>query len=479
MSRGSLVRDRVGQPATVYAVIPVYNRLELTRQCVALLKAQSYAPIVIVVADGGSTDGTTETIRREFPDVKVLSSERELWWTGAMAMGIDYALRESRNNSDFLLMMNNDTVFPPDFVSVLVRVSLEERAAVGALTVDLKDPTRILDAGEFIDWESYAFPVKTQVGPGERFFDGVDVLPGRGTLVPLAMIRQAGNVDPERFPHYIADYEFFARLKRLGFRLGVTYETAIKSDPCITGLAARAGERRGLVQSATLLLSRRSMNNFFDHYRFISAAAPQHLRSEVRRTYVHGIIWRTLARLGVAPLVKFAHQAGKALGWLVRPPPSVSRQQALEFGVDPQALTAKGVIAPYRLRDGMHYYFRTGRTRVFARGEPAARLYEHARMKRQRVPRSLILRRLAYRAYYLLFPIYYATEEDCARFGLDPCRLIEDGVARSAGITGRYVLSARTRWVRGHGVATAALCDYARRRGQTLRQLRKQYPEAR
>ena len=172
------------------------------------------------------------------------------------------------------VMMNNDTLIEPDYVTTLVRVSQEQNAAVGGAIVDSANPSRVLDAGEFIDWNTYSFPVKTVREPGETYVDEVDLLSGRGTLVPLRMVRQAGNVNGARFPHYIADCEFFSRLKRNGFRLGVTWDAVIRSHVGVTGLSTHHADPLTFAEVWQALFSRRSMDNVGNHWRFIEDCAP-------------------------------------------------------------------------------------------------------------------------------------------------------------------------------------------------------------
>lgn len=298
LSRRFIIRSAAGQAAsseaqaacpTVFAVIPVFNRLHFTRECVARLKAQQYRSIRIIVSDGGSTDGTVDAIRSEHPDVRVLESPTELWWTGAMAQGIDAALEESAGNDDFVLMMNNDTVVPDDYVGTLVQASRRYDAAVGALVVDSAHPEQALDAGEYIDWTNYSFPVRSSVAEGERFCDDVDVLPGRGSLVPLRMIRAAGNVDAVGWPHYLADYEFFCRLKASGFRLGVSYETTVLAHIDETGIVPQQGVP-GLKAIYRQTFSRRSMSNVVDHWRFVSRHAPAAQRTGIRMRLVKRVL---------------------------------------------------------------------------------------------------------------------------------------------------------------------------------------------
>ncbi|WP_319587454.1 glycosyltransferase family 2 protein [uncultured Desulfobulbus sp.] len=274
---------------TVFAVIPVFNRLHFTRDCIQHLKAQSYQPIRIIVADGGSTDGTVETIRTEHPDVIVLTSASELWWAGSMEMGINCALNESQGAEDCVLMMNNDTQIPPDYVEKLMLAAKTHDAAVGALVVDSRDATHVLDAGEYIDWATYSFPVKSSVAIDERFCDDVDVLPGRGSLVPLRMIRRAGNVDSSMFPHYLADYEFFYRLKQHGFHLGVCYETRILAHIEETGIVPTKG-KLGFHSIWCEIFSRRSMSNVVDHWKFVGRHAPEQYRARIRRRLIRRVI---------------------------------------------------------------------------------------------------------------------------------------------------------------------------------------------
>ena len=469
----------------VFVVIPVFNRLALTRKCIHLLLRQTYRPIRIIVADGGSTDETPAAIRREFLAVTVLTSSRELWWAGAMAMGVEYVLRISADAGDFILMMNNDTEFDENYVATLVRVSQQRNAAVGALTVDARDPGSILDAGEFVDWWSYSFPVKTEVQPGEVFFDGVDVLPGRGSLVPISIVRQVGNIDSERFPHYIADYEYFARVKRHGFRLGVTYETTLKSDPTTTGMAARAGENRSLWQSAKLLLSRRSMNNFLDHYRFIGAAAPPNLVGAVRRRYVLGIIYRALRRLGLLRTVPHGLYLGaKSILWLIKPPYTVSTVDVKSRDLDLDWLTVATVLAPYikvtaSAGEIAAYYFLMGRNRAHLTGEAVGQLYEFALARGKTLKRSEVLRLIARRLHRVFLPFVWVTESDCEKFGLDPTELLTSGVLQQCGVKGHFILSSPNGKPTRQGARAAVLYVYAQKRKLTLRRLWRRRPETR
>lgn len=374
---------------TVFAVIPVFNRLHFTRECIRRLQAQTYPSLVVIVSDGGSTDGTPIAIQSEFPDVVVLTSREELWWAGSTRLGIDYALEHSSNAADFALMLNNDTVIPESYVATLVQASLAHHAAVGALIVDSRDPSRVLDAGEYVHWSTYQFPVKTAIAPEETYCSDVDVLPGRGSLIPLSMIRRAGNVDADRFPHYLADYEFFYRLKRHGFALGVCYETHVLAHIDETGLVPSAGVV-GFARVWRELFSRRSMGNVVDHWRFVARHSPPAYRNKLKlrlaaRTGFHlglrtplrplalPLYWIALSPFIVGRLmsseIKAFRQLGtdrrergrdtwcyperlprliRLMGYLLHSPAPVHADDCNRQGVEPEQLVQAGVLRPLR-----------------------------------------------------------------------------------------------------------------------------------
>jgi GT2 family glycosyltransferase len=70
---------------SIYIIIPVHNRKQITIACLENLNAcddlQKYH---VIVVDDGSTDGTAEAIRSQYPIVEILTGDGNLWWTGAI-----------------------------------------------------------------------------------------------------------------------------------------------------------------------------------------------------------------------------------------------------------------------------------------------------------------------------------------------------------------------------------------------------------
>ena len=56
----------------LYIVTPVFNRINFTKQYLYALNNQTTRNFKIVIVDDGSTDGTSEMIKKNFPEVILL-----------------------------------------------------------------------------------------------------------------------------------------------------------------------------------------------------------------------------------------------------------------------------------------------------------------------------------------------------------------------------------------------------------------------
>jgi len=270
----------------VYVVLPIYNGIDMARRCIRLLLDQSYKHLVIVVSDGNSSDKTPDLLSSDFPEIIILRSKKTLWWGGSMQKGVEYVLEDSHAKNDFVLMMNIDTEFSKDYIYEMVKASIAHDAVVGSLIVDIKNPKKIIDAGVKIDWKEFSFTGKNNVIDGEICRNNVDTLPGRGTIVPIEVIRDVGNINAKKFPHYIADYEYFCRIKKYGYKLVVTYETKLFVHSDNTGLRKSNNLKNNIFNTMYHKLSRRSARNIFDHYNFIDSAAPDEMKDILKRRFL-------------------------------------------------------------------------------------------------------------------------------------------------------------------------------------------------
>ena len=266
--------------AHVFVVIPVHNRLALTRTCLAALDEQTTRNTTVVVVDDGSDDGTHEALSAEFPTVVVLKGDGSLWWTGAMNLGVGWVLGRAVP-SDLVLTLNNDTIPPTDYVEGLLRAhELTPDTLIGSLLVQADDKRTIIDGGVHINWVTAKFHTAWRGIPltiderGGPQLHPVDVLSGCGTLVPVRAYRRVGPYDQDRLRHYAADFEFSRRAGRAGFDLAVDWNSPLYVHQAETGIHASVEDHGplGLLRS---FWSIRSANDIRTRLAFAMAACPR------------------------------------------------------------------------------------------------------------------------------------------------------------------------------------------------------------
>jgi GT2 family glycosyltransferase len=221
---------------SVAVVVPVHGRLPLTMRFLESFRRVAYRPYRIVVVDDGSPDETAAWLARCAPEVKVLSGDGSLWWTGATNRGVRWAMAQ---DFDFVLTVNNDAVVTPDFLGHLVETArANPRSVVGSRINYLDPPTQVWGVGGYTDWDNEHFPLQLhdyRAAEGEVLARrpspfAVELLTGCGTLVPAACFREMGLYDGTMFPHYHADSDFTLRARRRGWRVLVDLRAVVYND---------------------------------------------------------------------------------------------------------------------------------------------------------------------------------------------------------------------------------------------------------
>jgi glycosyltransferase involved in cell wall biosynthesis len=120
----------------VSVITVCFNANHVIASCLESVACQNYRDIEHIIIDGGSTDGTLETIRR-FPHVATLVSEPDRGIYDAMNKGI------SRATGEFLIFLNaDDLLVSPDALEVAmseVERFPEVDVAYGSLNVREQD----------------------------------------------------------------------------------------------------------------------------------------------------------------------------------------------------------------------------------------------------------------------------------------------------------------------------------------------------
>lgn len=224
----------------VWICIPVFNRVQFTLKCLATLKTQTYQNFTVIICDHGSTDGTTERIKQEYPEVVVINADSSLWWTGAINLCVNYVLQYAAAD-DYLLTLNNDNELPSDYLAELFAYSNKyPHAVLASAKYDIADG-KLVAEGHWLNWlTAKANPVTFEKDhlPDDDNVIAVNHTSGRGALFPIAVFKQVGLYDEQHLPHYGADYDFSHKAMRAGFPIYVCKTCRVFAYVDATGLTA-------------------------------------------------------------------------------------------------------------------------------------------------------------------------------------------------------------------------------------------------
>ena len=220
----------------IFVLIPVFNRLDQTKQVVKALRQQTwYEQLRIVVINDGSSDGTADYLESQ-PDIVEIKGCGNLWWGGSIQRGLEY-VSEGSSSDDYVLFLNNDTLFDKNYVETLVGASRAAGgAAVGSVIHERNSTPPLVSIGPRLDlnriavWDLLAELSQEQLlNPAPTY--RVDALSGRGTLYPANLFHYFGRMRPFWLPHYFGDYEIAMRFGRAGVPLLVSTKAIIYSPP--------------------------------------------------------------------------------------------------------------------------------------------------------------------------------------------------------------------------------------------------------
>jgi GT2 family glycosyltransferase len=214
-------------------VIPVFNRREVTLQGLRSLARidTEGLDVRVFVVDDGSTDGTSEAIRAEFPKVHLIAGDGTLHYAAGTNRGMEAAMAWG---ADLVAPMNDDAVFHEQFLQRMIAAAdAAPRSVIGGLLLLWDEPHRVFQVGQTwhtlrggweIPQDLTAFTV-----PREAF--EVECLVGNCLLIPADAIRECGMLDERRFPHGWGDGQYTTRLRKAGWRLLVEPRAYVWCEP--------------------------------------------------------------------------------------------------------------------------------------------------------------------------------------------------------------------------------------------------------
>ena len=198
----------------IHVIIVTYNAMKWAERCFNSLRKSS-VPIQCFVIDNGSTDGTQDYIRNNFPEVNFTQSETNLGFGKANNIGIEKAYKDG---AEFFYLMNQDAWLYENSIANLLEIynqypNKDEIGIISPIHVDGTE--KYLDI--FVDQYIAKNYEKTRMISDLYFqtlkpYYEIHFINAAHWLLPKKTIEIIGGFNPYFF-HYGEDDEYVNRIR--------------------------------------------------------------------------------------------------------------------------------------------------------------------------------------------------------------------------------------------------------------------------
>lgn len=210
----------------VYVLLPIHNRREITLAFIKNLQRQTCNNYHLILIDDGSTDGTAEAAEKIIPNMTIIRGKGNWWWAGGLQQGHDWFVKNHISGANIVLIMNDDTAFDADFISIGLQILQNNPSSLLTATgFNLKNGKSQDSGGYILNWRTLGF-AETYKN------DEINCTSTRGLMTTVQDYLDVGGFHPRLIPHYLSDLEFTMRAQKKGkkliihpdFRIGINFE---------------------------------------------------------------------------------------------------------------------------------------------------------------------------------------------------------------------------------------------------------------
>lgn len=217
------MRDKQPNEVNISFIIPMYNRLALTKDCLASLEETvREVTYEVILVDDTSTDGTREFARELKSSYRVIFNDENLGY----AASNNLAARSAR--APVLCLLNNDTVLSQGWLEPMVALlnGSREIGLVGNIQINMR--TGLIDhAGVFFDLNGHpehAHKGRKKIPKGP--YSERNAVSAACWLIRRETFLSFGGFD-ETFKNGYEDVDLCVQMRLAGYRLLVSHDSVI------------------------------------------------------------------------------------------------------------------------------------------------------------------------------------------------------------------------------------------------------------
>lgn len=204
----------------VSIIILNWNGLKDTIECLESLKKITYPNYEVIVVDNGSKGNDVNVLEKKYKDyIRLIKNKENLGFAEGNNVAIRQVLREGK--SDYILLLNNDTVVAPNFLTELVKASqLHDNVAISQAKILLTKARGIHSTGNICD--IYGAVICRGNREKDKEYEKVDsnffYPAGACMLIKKKALEEIGLFDKELFA-YNEDLDLGWRARLLNYQI--------------------------------------------------------------------------------------------------------------------------------------------------------------------------------------------------------------------------------------------------------------------
>jgi GT2 family glycosyltransferase len=215
----------------VAIVILNWNGIKHLSQFLPSVLSSVYPDLDIIVGDNGSTDGSVEFIRKEYPSVKIIQNDQNYGFTGGYNKVLEHV------DADYFILLNSDVEVSPDWIAPVIDLMESDpmiaAAAPKILAFNQKDHFEHAGAaGGYIDKYGYPFcqgrmfyEIEEDRGQYQQSHE-IFWATGAALFIKKHCWEEAGGFDDRFFAH-MEEIDLCWRLKNMGYKVMYCAESEV------------------------------------------------------------------------------------------------------------------------------------------------------------------------------------------------------------------------------------------------------------